>query len=82
MPAEREVWVECYSGHTYAQEPLAFFLGGERIEVERVIARWRTPAGPAFRVRSGLGEHILRYDEAGGVWMLTEAYEAHAGDYL
>lgn len=72
MPAEREVRVECYSGHTYAQEPRAFFLEGERIEVEQVIARWRTPAGPAFRVRSGLGEHILRYDEARDAWMWTE----------
>ena len=42
--------VECYSGHTYAQEPRAFEWEGSRYQVERVVKRWRTPAGPCFRV--------------------------------
>ncbi len=42
--------VECYSGHTYAQEPRAFEWEGRRYQVERVVKRWRTPAGPGFRV--------------------------------
>ena len=42
--------VECYSGHTYAQEPRAFEWEGRRYQVERVVKRWRTPAGPCFRV--------------------------------
>jgi len=42
--------VECYSGHTYAQEPRAFEWEGRRYDVERVVKRWRTPAGPCFRV--------------------------------
>ncbi len=44
------VQVECYSGHTYAQEPRAFEWRGQRHEVVRVVKRWRTPRGPAFRV--------------------------------
>ena len=44
------VQVECYSGHTYAQEPRAFEWRGQRYEVVRVVKRWRTPTGPAFRV--------------------------------
>jgi hypothetical protein len=50
------VQVECYSGYTYAQEPRAFVWHARRYEVERVVKRWRTPAGPGFRVQgSGLG---------------------------
>jgi hypothetical protein len=45
------VQVECYSGYTYAQEPRAFVWRGERYEVQRIVKRWRTPAGPAFRVK-------------------------------
>ena len=45
------VQVECYSGYTYAQEPRAFEWGGQRYEVQRLVKRWRTPAGPAFRVK-------------------------------
>jgi hypothetical protein len=44
------VQVECYSGYTYAQEPRAFEWHGRRYEVERIVKRWRTPSGPAFRV--------------------------------
>jgi hypothetical protein len=44
------VQVECYSGHTYAQEPRVLLWQGERYQVERIIHRWRTPQGPGFRV--------------------------------
>ena len=47
---QASIRVECYSGHTYAQEPRAFEWEGLRYQVERVIKRWRTPAGPCFRV--------------------------------
>ncbi len=43
--------VECYSGHTYAQEPRAFEWEGRIYQVERVVKRWRTPTGPCFRVK-------------------------------
>jgi hypothetical protein len=44
--------VECYSGHTYAQEPRALVWQGQRHSVARVERRWRTPEGPAFWVRT------------------------------
>jgi hypothetical protein len=47
---QASIHVECYSGHTYAQEPRAFEWEGLRYNVERVVKRWRTPAGPCFRV--------------------------------
>ena len=46
-----EAGVECYSGHTYAQEPRVVIWEGCRYQVERVEGRWRTPEGPGFRVR-------------------------------
>ena len=44
------VHVECYSSYTYAQEPRALEWGEQLFEVVRVVKRWRTPTGPAFRV--------------------------------
>jgi len=44
------IHAECYSGTTYAQEPRAFEWEGRRYEVARIVKRWRTPAGPGFRV--------------------------------
>ncbi len=74
------VHVECYSGHTYAQEPRAFEWEGLRYQVERVIKRWRTPAGPCFRVEvagvSDLKTPIstfidLTYLESTDQWTMT-----------
>ena len=74
------VCVECYSGHTYAQEPRAFEWEGLRYQVERVVKRWRTPAGPGFRVEvsgiSNLNSLIsnlvdLTYLESTDQWTMT-----------
>ena len=72
--------VACYSGHTYAQEPRAFEWKGLRYQVERVVKRWRTPAGPCFRVEvsgiSNLNSLIsdlvdLTYLESTDQWTMT-----------
>ena len=47
---QASIHVECYSGYSYAQEPRAFEWEGRRYEVARIVKRWRTPAGPGFRV--------------------------------
>lgn len=61
--------VECYSGHTYAQEPRAFVWQGSRYSVAQVERRWRCPAGPAFWVSTETGERFqLQYHEAGRHW--------------
>jgi len=65
------VEVECYSGHTYAQEPRAFLWEGGRYRVAGVEARWRTPDGPAFRVRVESGERFdLHYQPETDTWSL------------
>jgi len=66
------VQVECYSGHTYAQEPRAFTWQGRRYEVETIERAWRTPTGPVFRVRTADGRRFeLAYDEMAGRWSMT-----------
>jgi len=61
--------VQCHSGHTYAQEPRAFVWEGERLVVDEVMARWRLPAGPTFRVRAAAGQVFdLHYAEAEDQW--------------
>jgi hypothetical protein len=63
--------VECYSGHTYAQEPRAVIWQGRRYPVDCVEQRWRTPEGPAFRVRAEPeGVFDLRYHELEDRWTI------------
>jgi hypothetical protein len=64
-----EAAVECYSGHTFAQEPRAVIWEGHRYEVERVEQRWRTPEGPGFRVQVEEGITFdIRYYELEDRW--------------
>ncbi len=71
MPAVgREV--ECYSGHTYAEEPRRFVIGNERLTVTEVCRRWREPTGPCFEILAGNGaRYTLIYNEAGDVWTVV-----------
>ncbi|HLF25755.1 MAG TPA: hypothetical protein VJG32_05425 [Anaerolineae bacterium] len=67
------VKVECYSGHTYAQEPRAIIWRGFRASIERVEYAWRTPEGPAFRVQLKDGAVVdLQYIETRDEWLLTD----------
>jgi hypothetical protein len=68
-----ELMVECYSGHTYAQEPRAFVWHGQRHVVQAVERAWRAPEGPHFLVCTEEGDFFdLAYDEAKGVWSVRE----------
>lgn len=65
--------VECYSGYTFAQEPRAVIWQGQRYAVAVVEQRWRTPEGPAFRVRAEDGSRFeLRYHESDDSWAIGE----------
>jgi len=68
-----ETRVECYSGHTYAQEPRAFTWRGERHVVQIVERAWRTPEGPHFLVRTEEGGVFeLAYSETEDTWSVKE----------
>jgi hypothetical protein len=43
--------VECHSGYTYGERPIAFHWEGERLLIVEIQARWRLPDGRKFRVR-------------------------------
>ncbi len=61
--------VECYAGHRYPERPRTFLWEEERVAVEAVEHSWRTPSGPAFRVRTADGRRFnLAYDEATDAW--------------
>ena len=68
--------VECYSGHTYAQEPQRFTWLDVQYTVIRVSERWRTPEGPAFRVHTRpAGCFRLHYLELEDRWHVGPAPE-------
>jgi hypothetical protein len=66
-----ETSVECYASTRYPERPRAFLWRGERLAVETVERQWRTPTGPAFRVRAADGRTFtLVYDEAADSWTI------------
>ncbi len=65
--------VECYSGSTYAERPVAVHWQDGRLAVEQVLRSWRTPAGPGFEVAvADQRSFRLQLDEAADVWNVQE----------
>jgi hypothetical protein len=65
------VAVECYSGYTFAERPIAFTWGSQRYQIERISKRWRSPDGPGFRVITADGAQFdLTFSEARDEWSL------------
>jgi hypothetical protein len=63
--------VSCYAGSRYPERPRAFLWEGQWLEVAEIERQWRTPHGPAFRVRSGDGRRFaLAYEEASDSWIV------------
>lgn len=53
-------------------EPLAFLLGGERIEVLRIIDRWIAHDHSYYKIAaSDQGTYILRHTPALHLWEMT-----------
>jgi hypothetical protein len=71
-----DVRVVAYSGHTFAEEPREFELAGQRYAIEKIVARWRTPAGPSFRILADGRQWVLSYLEAGDRWTIEGPYQA------
>ncbi|MBU1660163.1 MAG: hypothetical protein KKD28_01670 [Chloroflexi bacterium] len=44
--------VECHSGYTYAEHPVALRWQGVRLGVAAIEAQWRVPGEKHFRVRT------------------------------
>ncbi len=65
--------VECHSEFEYAERPLAFLWEGQRMEVDEILASWRTPEARCFRVRT-LDNQLfdLLYQEADDRWQIEQ----------
>ena len=63
--------VICRSNSEYADQPTAILWEGERIEIEEIISRWRSPEGKYFLVRTREDRQFkLFYDEVNDKWHL------------
>lgn len=64
--------VECHSGFTYAEKPVALMWEGRRLEIMQITAQWRSPEAHHFRVCTGNGQEFeLAYHEADNEWQIT-----------
>ena len=63
--------VECLSGFTYADRPVALTWEGHRLEIARILAEWRTLENKNFRVcTSDSREFELAYSQAEDEWQI------------
>lgn len=65
--------VNCYSGHTYAEEPRSFVWEGVEYEVEKIEKAWQEPGKKYFQVRTKENKLFrLCYNETEDQWSLIE----------
>ena len=65
--------VECHSGFTYADRPIALTWENHRLEIIEIPARWRSPEKRHFRVRTSTGQDFeLSFREADNEWQITQ----------
>ena len=65
--------VNCYSGHTYAEEPRSFLWEGIEYEVEEIERAWVEPGERYFQVKTRDNKLFkLCYNETEDRWSLIE----------
>ena len=70
MPPEP---VECHSGTSYGERPVALWWEGERLAVAKVLARSQHPDGRRFRVRVEDGRVFdLAYHSSLDEWSIDQ----------
>jgi hypothetical protein len=77
-PARIPLTVECYSGSTADERPVAFRLGGRRISVTEVVDRWYGEDHAYFKLIGQDGmRYLIRQDRTSDTWELV-LFEAPA----
>jgi len=67
--AGEKIRVLCCEGYRAEETPRAFLLGGRRVEVVRVLDRWRGEDREYVKLDGSDGaRYILRYDRAKDEW--------------
>jgi hypothetical protein len=65
--------VECHSGYTYADRPIALISKGQKRQIVEILTRWQIPGAHCFRVRVDDGAVVeLCYDEVSDEWQVVE----------
>lgn len=65
--------VNCYSGHTYAEEPRSFLWEGIEYEVEEIERTWQEPGERYFKVHTRNNKLFqLCYNEREKRWSVIE----------
>ena len=68
-----KIKVNCYSGHTYAEQPRSFLWEGIEYEVETIEKAWLEPGKKHFQVRTKDNKLFqLCYNETKHNWSLIE----------
>lgn len=68
-----ELQVECYSGHEYAQRPVAFWWQQERFEVSELLAEMNLPAAKRFVLKTrDQRRWVIKYRMDLDAWFLIE----------
>ncbi|MFC1972043.1 hypothetical protein ACFLVE_01385 [Chloroflexota bacterium] len=66
--------VNCYSGHTYAEEPRSFQWQGIEYEVAEIEKTWHEPGKKFFLVQTGDSKYCqLCYNELEKTWTIAES---------
>ena len=66
---DKENRVECRSEYQYEQAPIAVYWEGQRLEVDAILAEWRTPQGKGFRILAGnAGVFEVFYHQGSAHW--------------
>ena len=64
--------VNCYSGHTYAEEPRSFTLEGIEYEIVEIEKAWQEPGERHFQMRTSDNKLFrLCYNEIQKEWSVT-----------
>ena len=70
---QNHIKVNCYSGHTYAEEPRSFQWEGVAYEVAAIEKSWQEPGEKHFLVRTKNSKIFkLCYNETQQQWTATE----------
>ena len=65
--------VNCYSGHTYPEQPRSFLWEGVQYEVEEIERAWQEPGERHFQLRTRDNKLFqLCYNEMEKQWSLIE----------
>ena len=66
--------VHCYAGYVGEERPVSFLFEGERIEVHKILSRWRDPTCDYFSVAAPNAHvYILAHNRTLDTWAVERS---------